>query len=83
MIFAGWKSNGSGYQSWIAHGSGLYTTYNHITASISAGRHVSRMAGESAGSARPVEPPVPASSFEVCLRPDLERRVARQPLRYF
>lgn len=29
--FAGWRSNGGGYQVWIAHGSGLYTTYNHMS----------------------------------------------------
>jgi len=37
VIFAGWKSNGGGYQVWIAHGSGLYTTYNHMSA-VSVGR---------------------------------------------
>jgi murein DD-endopeptidase MepM/ murein hydrolase activator NlpD len=31
VIFSGWKSNGGGYQIWIAHGSGLYTTYNHMS----------------------------------------------------
>jgi len=31
VIFAGWKSNGGGYQIWIAHGSGLYSTYNHMS----------------------------------------------------
>ncbi len=37
VTFAGWKSNGGGYQVWIAHGSGLYTTYNHM-AGVSVGR---------------------------------------------
>jgi murein DD-endopeptidase MepM/ murein hydrolase activator NlpD len=37
VIFAGWKNNGGGYQVWIAHGSGLYTTYNHMS-SVSVGR---------------------------------------------
>jgi murein DD-endopeptidase MepM/ murein hydrolase activator NlpD len=37
VTFAGWKSNGGGYQVWIAHGSGLYTTYNHLSA-VSVGR---------------------------------------------
>jgi murein DD-endopeptidase MepM/ murein hydrolase activator NlpD len=36
VIFAGWKNNGGGYQVWIAHGSGLYTTYNHMS-SITVG----------------------------------------------
>ena len=37
VIFAGWKNNGGGYQVWIAHGSNLYTTYNHMS-SVSVGR---------------------------------------------
>jgi murein DD-endopeptidase MepM/ murein hydrolase activator NlpD len=41
--FAGWKSNGGGYQVWIAHGSGLYTTYNHMSGvSVGVGQHVAR-----------------------------------------
>jgi murein DD-endopeptidase MepM/ murein hydrolase activator NlpD len=43
VTFAGWKSNGGGYQVWIAHGSGLYTTYNHMSAvSVSRGQRVAR-----------------------------------------
>jgi murein DD-endopeptidase MepM/ murein hydrolase activator NlpD len=43
VIFAGWKNNGGGYQVWIAHGSGLYTTYNHMSAvSVGRGQHVAR-----------------------------------------
>jgi murein DD-endopeptidase MepM/ murein hydrolase activator NlpD len=43
VIFAGWKSNGGGYQVWVAHGSGLYTTYNHMSGvSVGRGQHVSR-----------------------------------------
>ena len=34
VIFAGWKSNGGGYQVWVAHGSGLYTTYNHMSGDL-------------------------------------------------
>jgi murein DD-endopeptidase MepM/ murein hydrolase activator NlpD len=42
VVFAGWKSNGGGYQVWIAHGSGLYTTYSHMSAvTVSAGAGVS------------------------------------------
>lgn len=37
VIFAGWKGNGGGYQVWIAHGSGLYTTYNHMS-SVAVGK---------------------------------------------
>jgi len=41
VIFAGWKNNGGGYQVWISHGSGLYTTYNHMSAvSVSSGANV-------------------------------------------
>jgi murein DD-endopeptidase MepM/ murein hydrolase activator NlpD len=43
VIFAGWKSNGGGYQVWVAHGSGLYTTYNHMSAiTVGRGQHVGR-----------------------------------------
>ena len=41
--FAGWKNNGGGFQVWIAHGSGLYTTYNHMSSvAVGAGQHVDR-----------------------------------------
>lgn len=43
VIFAGWKNNGGGYQIWIAHGSGLYTTYNHLSSvGVSYGERVGR-----------------------------------------
>jgi murein DD-endopeptidase MepM/ murein hydrolase activator NlpD len=43
VTFAGWKNNGGGYQVWVAHGSGLYTTYNHMSAiTVGAGQHVGR-----------------------------------------
>jgi murein DD-endopeptidase MepM/ murein hydrolase activator NlpD len=48
VIFAGWKSNGGGYQVWIAHGSGLYTTYNHMSA-VSVGRGQSVAQGQQVG----------------------------------
>ncbi len=42
VTYAGWKSNGGGYQVWIAHGSNLYTTYNHMSSvAVSVGDHVS------------------------------------------
>jgi murein DD-endopeptidase MepM/ murein hydrolase activator NlpD len=43
VIFAGWKGNGGGYQVWVAHGSGLYSTYNHMSAiSVGSGQHVDK-----------------------------------------
>lgn len=43
VTFAGWRSNGGGYQVWISHGSNLYTTYNHMSAiTVSAGQSVAR-----------------------------------------
>ncbi len=43
VIYAGWKDNGGGYQVWISHGSGLFTTYNHMSAIIThVGAHVGR-----------------------------------------
>ena len=43
VTFAGWKNNGGGYQVWIAHGSGLYTTYNHMSSvAVGKGQHVSK-----------------------------------------
>lgn len=48
VIYSGWKSNGGGYQVWIAHGSGLYTTYNHMSSlSVGVGERVGR--GETIG----------------------------------
>lgn len=48
VTFAGWKSNGGGWQVWISHGGNLYTTYNHMSAiTVSAGESVSR--GEQVG----------------------------------
>ena len=48
VIFAGWKNNGGGYQVWIAHGSNLYTTYNHMS-SITVGRGQSVGRGQQVG----------------------------------
>jgi murein DD-endopeptidase MepM/ murein hydrolase activator NlpD len=43
IVFAGWNDNGGGYQIWMSHGSGLYTTYNHLSAlNVSVGSHVGR-----------------------------------------
>ena len=48
VIFAGWKNNGGGYQVWIAHGSNLFTTYNHMSA-ITVGRGQSVSRGQQVG----------------------------------
>ena len=48
VVFAGWKGNGGGYQVWISHGSGLYTTYNHMSA-ISVGYGQSVAEGQQVG----------------------------------
>jgi murein DD-endopeptidase MepM/ murein hydrolase activator NlpD len=49
VIYAGWRSNGGGYQVWIDHGNGLYTTYNHLSGvSVGAGQTVG--AGQRIGS---------------------------------
>jgi LysM repeat protein len=48
VIFAGWKNNGGGYQVWIAHGSNLFTTYNHMSA-ITVGRGQSVGRGQQVG----------------------------------
>ena len=48
VTFAGWKNNGGGYQVWISHGSGLYTTYNHMSA-ITVGRGQSVARGQQVG----------------------------------
>ena len=43
VIFAGWKNNGGGWQVWISHGSGVYTTYNHMSSyAVRAGQQVAR-----------------------------------------
>ncbi len=43
VIWSGWRSGGGGNVVWIANGSGLYTTYNHMSAiSVHVGESVSR-----------------------------------------
>ncbi len=48
VTFAGWKNNGGGYQVWIAHGSGVYSTYNHMSG-VSVGRGQSVGKGQRVG----------------------------------
>jgi murein DD-endopeptidase MepM/ murein hydrolase activator NlpD len=43
VVFAGWKSNGGGWQVWVSHGGGMYTTYNHMAGvSVGSGQSVGR-----------------------------------------
>ncbi|MGK3708794.1 M23 family metallopeptidase [Arthrobacter sp. IK3] len=43
VVFAGWHPYGGGNRVEIEHGSGLTTTYNHLSSSsVSVGQHVSR-----------------------------------------
>lgn len=83
VTFAGWKNNGGGYQVWIAHGSGLYTTYNHMSAiTVGAGQHVGAgtqvgrvgMTGNATG---------PHLHFEVWIGPIWTTGQRVNPLAYF
>ncbi len=83
VTFAGWKNNGGGYQVWIAHGSGLYTTYNHMSAiTVGIGQHVARgtqvgrigMTGDATG---------PHCHFEVWIGPVWNGGTRVNPLAYF
>lgn len=48
VVFAGWRNNGGGWQVWVAHGSDVYTTYNHMSAiTVGYGEHIGR--GEQVG----------------------------------
>jgi murein DD-endopeptidase MepM/ murein hydrolase activator NlpD len=43
VAFAGWKSNGGGYQVWINHGNGIYSAQHHMSAvSVSTGQVVGK-----------------------------------------
>ena len=79
VIFAGWKSNGGGYQVWISHGGDLYTTYNHMSAiTVGDGQSVGR--GQQVGRVGPDrQRDRPAPPLRGLDRPGLERRHARQP----
>lgn len=83
VIFAGWKFNGGGYQVWISHGSGLYTTYNHMSAiMVGAGQRVGRgqqvgRVGQSGAATGP------HLHFEVWIGPVWNGGYRVNPLRYF
>ena len=82
VIYAGWKSNGGGYQVWIAHGSGLYTTYNHMSAvTVGVGQHVAR--GEQVGRiGQTGNATGPHLHFEVWVGPVWNGGTRVNPLRY-
>ncbi|HET9851588.1 MAG TPA: M23 family metallopeptidase [Candidatus Limnocylindrales bacterium] len=43
VVFAGWKSNGGGYQVWINHGNGIYSAQHHMSSvSVAAGQAVAK-----------------------------------------
>jgi murein DD-endopeptidase MepM/ murein hydrolase activator NlpD len=82
VIFAGWKNNGGGWQVWISHGNGLYTTYNHMSSltvgdgqSVAAGHQVGRigMTGHATG---------PHLHFEVWIGPIWSGGTRVNPLNY-
>ena len=83
VTFAGWKSNGGGYQVWISHGGGLNTTYNHMSAitvgsgqSVGRGQQVGRI-GQSGWATGP------HLHFEVWIGPVWNGGTRVNPLRYF
>jgi murein DD-endopeptidase MepM/ murein hydrolase activator NlpD len=83
VIFAGWKNNGGGYQVWISHGSGLYTTYNHMSAitvrsgaSVAEAQQVGRV-GQSGWATGP------HLHFEVWIGPIWNGGYRVNPLKYF
>lgn len=82
VIFAGWKSNGGGWQVWISHGGDLFTTYNHMSAltvgtgeSVARGQQVGRvgMSGDATG---------PHLHFEVWIGPIWNGGQRMNPLNY-
>jgi murein DD-endopeptidase MepM/ murein hydrolase activator NlpD len=84
VIYAGWRNNGGGLVVWISHGSGLYTTYNHMSAVlVHTGQRVTRgqIVGRVGATGWATGPHL---HFEVWLNGvpgGVDRRV--NPLRYF
>jgi murein DD-endopeptidase MepM/ murein hydrolase activator NlpD len=83
VIFAGWKSNGGGWQVWISHGGGLYTTYNHMSAlsvangaTVAKGTQVGRV-GQSGNATGP------HLHFEVWKGPIWDGGTRMNPLHYY
>jgi len=83
VIFAGWKNNGGGYQVWISHGSGLYTTYSHMSAvTVSSGANVGKgqQVGRIGQSGRATGPHL---HFEVWIGAVWNGGYRVNPLKYF
>jgi murein DD-endopeptidase MepM/ murein hydrolase activator NlpD len=83
VTFSGWRDNGGGYQIWISHGSGLYTTYNHLSSvGVSAGTSVAR--GQFIGKVGATGNATgPHCHFEVWIGPIWDGGVRVNPLGYF
>jgi murein DD-endopeptidase MepM/ murein hydrolase activator NlpD len=83
VTFAGWKSNGGGWQVWISHGGGLYTTYNHMSSlSVGTGQGVGR--GQQVGRiGQSGNATGPHLHFEVWIGPIWNGGTRVNPLRYF
>ena len=82
VIWAGWRNGGGGNVVWVANGSGLYTTYNHMSAilvhvgqSVARGQQVGRIGqtGHATG---------PHLHFEVWIGMPWDGGYRVNPLRY-
>ena len=83
VTFAGWRNNGGGYQVWISHGGGIYTTYNHMSslavsagASVGRGDFIGRVGATGAATG-------PHCHFEVWIGPIWDGGYRVNPLAYF
>jgi len=83
VTFTGWRSGGGGYQIWISHGNGVYTTYNHLSsittntgAYVAKGERIGRVgsSGNSTG---------PHLHFEVWRGSIWDGGYRVNPLKYF
>lgn len=82
VVWAGWRSNGGGYQVWLSHGGSVYTGYYHLSSiAVASGEWVGRseQVGRVGCSGRCTGPHL---HFAVSIGPmDTGRRV--NPLRYY
>lgn len=84
VVFAGWKSNGGGYQVWINHGNGIYSAHHHMSAVlvstgdfVAKGQRIGRV-GQSGWASGPHD------HFEVWVgRPWESGSYRVNPLRYY